>query len=256
MDFFSTIPFHLSFTHKPISKLDSILQKGIIRIGTTGDYKPFTYYNPETNCFEGYDIVMGKKIAKDLGVEVRFVPTSWTDLMNDLMADRFDIAMGGISRNLDRQKRAHLTAPYFSDGKTPLIRREDKDRFNSLQDIDRPEVTIGLNPGGTNEKYVKAHINNAVIKMVPHNLDIPQKVASKEVDVMITDSIEALYYEKQNPVLYAAMVDKPFIKSQKVYMIPRGDLDFQNWITLWMEENEMSDFSVKEKRLWGLAQAK
>lgn len=256
MSFFSTLLFPKAFFKKPISRLDTILRKGIIRVGTTGDYKPFTYYNHETKSFEGYDIVMAHKLAKDLGVKVAFVQTSWTDLMDDLLKDRFDIAMGGISRNLERQKLAHLTSPYFFDGKAPLIRTEDKNRYTSLTDIDQSDVTIGLNPGGTNEKYVRSHIKNATIKMVPHNLDIPEKVARGEVDVMITDSIEAQYYEQRNSQLYAALVNTPFTKSQKVYMIPRGDLDFQNWITLWMEENEMSEFSKKEKLLWGLASAK
>ncbi|UYI77512.1 MAG: transporter substrate-binding domain-containing protein [Fusobacterium varium] len=39
-------------------------------MGTTGDYKPFTYLNRDK--YEGYDIEVAKLIAKELGVKVEF----------------------------------------------------------------------------------------------------------------------------------------------------------------------------------------
>jgi cyclohexadienyl dehydratase len=249
MNFFNTLFFP---KQRKTSLLDQILNRGLIKVGTTGDYKPFTYYNSITKTFEGYDIAMGHKLAKDLGVKVEFVKTTWNNLTNDLLANRFDIAMGGISRNLERQKAAHLTSPYLSDGKVPLIRKLDKNRFTNISSIDKPNVRIGVNPGGTNEAFVNSSIRQASIMIVPNNLDIPDMVAAGIVDVMITDSVEAQYYEKQNSKLCTASVEKPFTNAPLVYMIPRGDLIFQNWMTLWMEENERSTINIKEKQLWGL----
>ncbi|WP_044640947.1 transporter substrate-binding domain-containing protein [Risungbinella massiliensis] len=232
------------------SRLDNILKKKKIRIGTTGDYKPFTYWNSETKQFEGYDIDAAKMLAKNLGVEVEFVRTSWPTLMQDLQADKFDIAVGGISRNLERQKTAHLTAPYIRDGKSPLIRIEDKERFKSLADIDQPSVRIGVNPGGTNEKFVQENIKQAQVTVVENNLDIPNMVAEGKFDVMITDSVEARFYAKQDTRLYAALVDQPFTTHEKGYLIHRGDLDFQNWINLWMEEMKLQGKFKELEQKW------
>ncbi|MDO7484875.1 transporter substrate-binding domain-containing protein [Peribacillus frigoritolerans] len=71
----------------------------------TGDYKPFTYLNPETNEYEGIDVDAAKELGKDLGVEVEFVATTWPTMMKDLQADKFDIAVGGVTRNTARQKK-------------------------------------------------------------------------------------------------------------------------------------------------------
>ncbi len=232
------------------SRLDEIIKRGKIRVGTTGDYKPFTYWNPETGQFEGYDIDAAKMLAKDLGVEVEFVRTSWPTLMKDLQADRFDIAMGGISRNLEREKKAHFSAPYIRDGKSPLIRKEDKDRFKSLQDIDQPSVKIAVNPGGTNEKFVRENIKHAQVTVVENNLSIPQLVAEGKYDVMITDSVEARFYAKQDERLYAALADRPFTVHEKGYLMHRGDLNFQNWINLWMEEMKLQGKFEELERKW------
>jgi cyclohexadienyl dehydratase len=239
-----------STTMSVSSRLDTIIKRGYINVGTTGDYKPFTYLNPKTNEYEGYDIEAAKLLAKHLGVEVRFVKTTWPTLMEDLLANKFDIAMGGITRTFERQTKAHLSHPYLTFGKSPLIRKEDQQKYKSLADIDQPGVKIGVNPGGTNEKFVKENIKKAQVVVVEKNLEIPGMVASGKVDVMITDSVEAILYAKQDQRLYAALTDHPFTVSQMGYLMPRGDVIFENWINFWMEEMELQGSFVKLKNKW------
>ena len=63
------------------SSLDRILKEGIIRIGTTGDYKPFTFLNPVSGEYEGYDIDAAEMLARSLGVKIQWVPTTWATLV-------------------------------------------------------------------------------------------------------------------------------------------------------------------------------
>ncbi|KQL43565.1 cyclohexadienyl dehydratase [Brevibacillus choshinensis] len=232
------------------SRLDAIMKNGYIRVGTTGDYKPFSYLNPTTGEYEGHDIDLAKKLADDLGVKVVFVKTTWPTLMDDLLADKYDIAMGGITRTLERAKKAQLSHPYINFGKSPLIRMADKDKYKSLADIDQPNVKIGVNPGGTNEKFVRANLKNAQIIVFEKNLEIPGKVASGEVDVMITDSIEAKSYAKEDQRLYAPLTDQTFTKSQMGFLMPRGDFVFGNWVNVWMEEMTLKGDLEKITNKW------
>ncbi|WP_334072435.1 MULTISPECIES: transporter substrate-binding domain-containing protein [Paenibacillus] len=222
-----------------VSQLDKIIERGYIRVGMTGDYKPFTYLNPKTNEYEGYDVDAAKELGKDLGVEVRFVKTTWSDMMKDLQADKFDIAAGGVTRNTARQKTAYVSQGYVTFGKAPLIRAEDKDKYKTLEDINKPSVRIGVNPGGTNEVFVRQHLTNAKVTVVENNLDIPHLVADGTYDVMITDTVEAMTYAKADSRLYAALTDKPFTKSEKGYMIPRGDFVYASYLEMWMDEMKL-----------------
>ncbi len=221
------------------SQLDEIIEKGYIRVGMTGDYKPFTYLNPTTKEYEGYDVDAAKELGKDLGVEVRFVGTTWSDMMKDLQADKFDIAVGGVTRNTARQKTAYVSQGYVTFGKAPLIRAEDKDKYQSIEDINKPSVRIGVNPGGTNEVFVRQYLKNANVTVVQNNLDIPHLVADGTYDVMITDTVEAMTYAKADSRLYAALTDKPFTKSEKGYMIPRGDFIYASYLEMWMDEMKL-----------------
>lgn len=220
--------------HAQTSLLDRIHERGEIRIGTTGDYKPFTYLNPETGTYEGMDIDAAQLLGETLGVSVRFVSTTWSNLSDDTLNDRFDLAMGGITRTLTRQKVLALTDPYVTIGKSPLIRKADRERFKSLQDIDRTGVRIGANYGGTNEAYVRANIQQATIVMFENNLDVQPAVAAGDVDVMFTDNVEAVIYARQNPLLYALDPDEPLTREDLGYMTVRGDQPFINFLNLWL----------------------
>ena len=85
-------------------RLEEIAERGTIRIGTTGDYRPMSYLNPETGEYEGIDAELSQIIAKSLGVEIEYVPTSWPTLTEDTLADKFDFALCGISRNFTRAR--------------------------------------------------------------------------------------------------------------------------------------------------------
>src|SRR5208283_2173783 len=79
------------------SRLDEILQRGVLRVGTTGDYRPFTALDKTTGAYTGFDIDLARSLADALGVKVEFEPTSWPHLASDFEAGAFDIAMGGVS---------------------------------------------------------------------------------------------------------------------------------------------------------------
>jgi cyclohexadienyl dehydratase len=216
----------------------------------TGDYKPFTYLNPATKEYEGYDVDAMEELGKDLGVEVRYVNTTWSNMMKDLQADKFDIAVGGVTRNTARQKTAYVSQGYISFGKAPLIRAEDKDKYLTVEDINKPSVRIGVNPGGTNEVFVREHLTKANVTVVPNNLDIPHLVADGTYDVMITDTIEAITYAKADSRLYAALTDKPFTNSEKGYMIPRGDFEYASYLEMWIDEMKLQGKFADIHKKW------
>ena len=160
--------------------------------------------------------------------------TTWKTLVDGILEDKYDIAMCGITRTLARQKQVGLTDPYIRGGKSPLVRMSDKDRFKTLSDIDQAGVKIGVNPGGTNEKFVRANIKNAEIAVIPKNLDIPDKILSKEVDVMITENVEAMLVAGNRPELHAVSPNETFTKDEFGYMVPRDEFAFLNWLNLWI----------------------
>jgi cyclohexadienyl dehydratase len=218
----------------PARGFDEIVADGTLRVGTTGDYKPFSF--DDKGSYEGFDIAVARSFAKQLGVKLKLVKTTWKTLMADLAADRYDIGMSGITRTIARQKEARFSQGYVMFGKTILVNKDDATRFASLADVDKKGVRIGVNPGGTNEKFVKANIKNAEVVMFESNLAIPQAVADKKVDVMITDSVEALYYAATDPRLAAPLAGNPFTRSELGYLMPASAERLQDTVNFMMDQ--------------------
>ena len=219
---------------EPASRLDHILARGSVRVASTGDYKPFSYRDP-AGAYQGSDIELAGQLARSLGVKLELVATSWPTLMRDFADDKFDIAVGGISVNLERQKRALFSIPYMRDGKTPIARCERQQRFQSLAQIDNPEVRLVVNPGGTNERFARANAGHARIVVHADNVTIFDEIIAGRADLMITDAVEARLQQRLHPELCAVHPEAPFDFSEKAFLLPR-DWVWKAWVDQWLHQ--------------------
>jgi cyclohexadienyl dehydratase len=154
--------------------------------------------------------------------------------MADMAAGRFDIGMSGISRTLARQREAFLSRPYYVGGKTPIARCDQAGRFSSLDAIDRPGVRVVVNPGGTNEAFVDAHVHRAEKVLHTDNRTIFREIVEGRVDVMITDRVEVELQSSRHDALCATMTDT-LTYQEKAYLLPQDPvwLEFVNgWLDL------------------------
>jgi len=221
------------------SVLANILHSGVLRVGTTGDYPPFSFINEKSGQYTGIDIDLAKNLASSLGVELHFVSTSWPELMKDLAANKYDIGMSGISRTLQRQRTAFFSDAYSTGGKTPIVRCDDLAQLNSLNKIDQSAVRVIVNPGGTNEKFVRRHINNAEITVYPDNTRIFEQIITNHADVMITDAIEVKLQQRLHPELCAAMPGELFTHAEKGYLMAQ-DIALKEYVDAWLREVKQS----------------
>ena len=72
------------------SRLQKILQKGELRVGTTGDWNPMSVKDPATNEYKGFDIEIATQLAEDIGVKIKFIPTEWKTLVNGIISNKYD----------------------------------------------------------------------------------------------------------------------------------------------------------------------
>lgn len=218
------------------SRLDTIVSQGVIKVGTTGDYKPMSYYNEETKQYEGIEIDLANDLAKSLGVKVEFVKTSWPTLLQDTLDGKFDVAMSGITRTYSREQKVFMSDGYITFGKTAILRKEDMTKYPTLESLNNPNVRVGVNPGGTNERFVRQYLPNATITVHEKNAEIPGLVANGTFDVMITDSLEAIRYASENEKL--SYMDTLFTKNQFGIMMPRDQV-LLNYINFWLQQQEL-----------------
>lgn len=191
----------------------------VVRVGLAGDYAPFG--EDRLGELRGLDVDLARDFAASLGARVAFVRTSWPRLVADLVAGRFDLAVGGISVTPDRRARADFGPPLVADGKTPIARCADRERFGTLEGMNRPGVRVIVNPGGTNERFAREHLPRASLRVFPDNRTIFREIVEDRADVMVTDGIEVALQALRHPGLCGTRAE-PFTRSEKAWMLPRG----------------------------------
>ena len=220
--------------------LDEIRARGVLRVGTAGDYQPMSYLDPSTGTYVGFDAELAEDLAAALGVELEYVETSWPTLMEDTLSGKFDLAICGITITDARQEQALMSIGYLENGKTVLCRAEDADKYTSLEAIDRPEVRVMENPGGLNEQFARENLPNATLIIHDVNQEIPGLVASGEADVMITETMEAGFYVGQDPRLAAPLIYEPFTQAELGVLMPKGSEDLLAYVNDFLEKETAS----------------
>lgn len=206
-------------------RLDRVLDTKVLRVGTPGDYRPFAIKTGDG--YSGHDIDLVERMAKELGVRIEWVPTTWPNLLKDMQADKYDLAVGGITRNVTRLRVVAMLPGYAPFGKVALVRAADKARFTTLESLNKPGVRVIKNPGGTNEAFVLENLKAAQVSTHEKNAEIPALIAEGKGDVMITETYEALVYAKADPRLHAAFIDAPLTPPSKLgFMLPADDADY------------------------------
>lgn len=214
-------------TDIPINgKVAEIVGRGTLVIGTTGDYRPLSFYEDD-GTYWGFGIEVAKEIADGLGVQAAFVKTSWPTLTADVLKDpqTFDLAIGGITITDARRETMSMSDGYLANGKTILCRASESYRYKSLADIDKSEVRVMVNPGGLNEKFANENLSHATIIVHQKNEEIPSLVAEGKADVMITEITEAPYYIQTDSRLAAPLLDEPFTHGEIGVLMQKGQED-------------------------------
>ena len=246
-----------TYTEIPVDgKVAEILDRGTILFGTTGDYRPLSFCEPD-GTYWGFGIDVANEIARRLGVDIEFKKTSWPTLTADVLTKPqiFDLAIGGITITDTRQETMLMSDGYLANGKTILCRASEADRYTSLADIDKPEVTVMVNPGGLNERFANENLTHATIIVHSKNEEIPALIAEGKADVMITEITEAPYYVQTDTRLAAPLINTPFTHGEIGVLMQKGQEDLLQMVNNVIRQMKSDGTLRKLHEKYGLVYA-
>lgn len=120
-----------------------IKRRGVLRVGVDVDELPFAYFNQQYELV-GFDIEMAQQMARDLDVDVEFVKIE-RDVIQELTADHFDIAVGGIEGTVKRAASLASASSYLDTPAAIVVRDHEKRRFlSSWRLLDTPGVRVAV----------------------------------------------------------------------------------------------------------------
>jgi cyclohexadienyl dehydratase len=232
------------------SRLHQILERGTVRVGTTGDFNPMSFRDTTTNSYQGFDVEAMTQLAADTGVRVEWVQTEWAQIVAGLGANRFDI-FSGASVTMPRARGAAFTAPYFEFSSVPVAAKAAAARFGSWDAINADGVRVAVSMGTVFEDQAKQHFPRARIVSVQAPATGFQEVLAGRADLTLTSNVEAssLVRRFDALTLLAASV-QPRNRRPAAFMMAQDDPVWLNYVNTWVALKSREGFFEALENKW------
>jgi cyclohexadienyl dehydratase len=185
------------------------------RVGTTGDYAPFSIRSADGQP-AGFDIEVVSAMAQDLKADLEWVSVRWPTLRASLEANAFDVAMSGVTWQPTRDVIGYMTRAMARGGPCVLG--------------DAHGTPVAVNQGGVLEKWARSRWPEAALVVVDDNQSLPDLLAGGRVRAIVTDSFELHAFSRSG---WASECEPKL--ARKVYWVAPGHAALARAIDGWLE---------------------
>lgn len=166
--------------------LSRVMRQGELRVCVWPDYYGISYRNPKTRQFTGLDIDLSGELARELGVRLQYVDSSFATLVDDVLKDRCDIAMFAVGVLPQREKFLRFSLPYLQSDIHAVTTRSSR-VVRRWEDIDQPGVQVAVQAGTFMEPVMRDTLKQASMVVIRPPATREQELEAGRVDVFMTD---------------------------------------------------------------------
>ncbi len=168
------------------NSLDEIIKEKELRVCVWPEYYGISYLDIRTQQFYGIDSDLAKELAKDLGVNLKFLNSSFATLIDDITNSKCHIAMFAIGNTSQRREKIRFTTAHLSSDVYAITTKNNR-RVKNWEDIDKSGNVVAVAKGTYHESIMKEKLNNAQLLVVDKMHQREQEVQSGRADVFMTD---------------------------------------------------------------------
>ena len=230
------------------STIQSIVKRGRLLVGLS-TFVPWAMRDKNGELI-GFEVDVSKQIAKDIGVEIDLVPTAFDGIIPALIAAKFDLIATGLTITPKRNLTINFSRPYAHSGTTLLANKKLAGDFKTLDDFNKPDVTLAARRGSTGELLVRRLFPKATLRLFDD-----EQLANQEV---INGNAHAASAQPPRPYLlrakYPEVVFVPFDRllgqNSDAFGIRKGDLDTLNFLDSWTEYHTVDGWLEERHDYW------
>ncbi|MGI6161124.1 MAG: ABC transporter substrate-binding protein [Christensenellales bacterium] len=187
--------------------LEAIKSRGTLRLGTSADYPPYEFHISVDgkDTIVGFDVEIGKEIAKDMGVELEIVDMSFEGLLAALQAGTIDVVIAGMTPDEERKEAADFSDIYYYAEQGVLIRTEDADKYTSVDAFEG--LDVGAQKGAIQETIAQEQLTGSNVKGLTKIGPLVLELKTKKVEAVVMEKPVAENYISQHPDLMLANIE-------------------------------------------------
>jgi polar amino acid transport system substrate-binding protein len=228
------------------SAVEQIAKRGVIKVGMDV-FVPWAMKDKKGELI-GFEIDMAKKLAKDMGVKIEFIPTKWSGIIPALITGKFDVLIGGMTITTQRNLKINFTRPYYYTEQGLMAHKKKAAGFK-VSDFNSPDVTIAARLGSTAAVAAKQQFPKAKLRLFDDEPAAVQELRNGNVHAMVSaqplPSSTALEYPDTIMVY-----DEVMMLEAIGIGVRKSDNDTLNLINNWIEINRNNGWIQGRYAYW------
>lgn len=235
------------------STVEAVKKRGVLKVGMD-IFQPWAMKDKSGKLI-GFEIDVATRLAKDMGVEVEFVPTAWSGIIPALLTGKFDVIIGGMGITPQRALQVNFTQPYDFSGMSIVAHKQLAAGFDSLESFNRPDVQIAVKLGTTAAAAAKKYLPKAQLRQFDAEPQAYQELRNGKVHAVVGSAPRPTYEAVDYSDTLFLPIKGTFTQEPIGFALRKGDPDslafFNSWISVvgfegWLKERRDYWFGTKE----------
>ena len=218
----------------PKSVLSKVKKGGALEVGYA--QLPLWFFkDAKSGELRGIYKELVDSLAKDLEMTVNWHEVTFANATISLRSGEYDLFGSSASYTVPRATVCNYVGPLWSKGSLAVIRKADAGKFQTMSDLNNPDVTIAVNGGSSDEQRMPLLFPKAKFMAVAGQYSMAaEPVRGSRATACIVGDTEANALAKRNPD-WAVVLDpsSPFDKRPNTWMIRYGDVAWKNFLDTW-----------------------
>jgi polar amino acid transport system substrate-binding protein len=230
------------------STIERVLRSGVLRVGMS-TFVPWAMKDKKGELI-GFEIDVAERLAKDIGVNIAFVPTKWDGIIPSLLAGKFDVIIGGMGITAQRSLKVNFTIPYDYTGMSLAAHRELAEGFKGLQDFNKPEVVLVARLGATPVAAARKYMPRAEIRQFDDESQAIQELLNGNAHALVASAPLPAFQVVKHPDRLFLPLEGTFTREPIAFAVRKGDFDTVNFFNSWITIAESEGWLKERKHYW------
>jgi len=230
------------------STLEQALKRGVLRVGMS-TFVPWAMKD-KTGKLVGFEIDVATRLAKDMGVQVEFIPTKWAGIIPALLTGKFDVVIGGMGILPSRNLKVNFTVPYDVTGMSMVAHKELAGDFKSLEDFNREDVVLALWLAATPVAAAQKFMPKAQLRKFDDESQAVQELLNGKAHAVVASAPMPAFQALKHPDKLFLPLKETFTREPIGFALRKGDVDTLNFFNSWITVVKAEGWIAERKHYW------
>ncbi|WP_022665905.1 ABC transporter substrate-binding protein [Desulfospira joergensenii] len=215
--------------------LTDIVKRGELRVAVQSGAPPYAFVD-KTGVPAGSMVDFTQGMADAMGVKLKILDFDWDGLIPALLSGKADILAADMTPTLKRALKISFTDPWIYV--QPCIFTGTDKPYKTLEDVNKPDVTVGVLLGSTGETIAKKYLPKAKIKSYKGGgRMVVQALIAGHVDAGVNDDLAVLTVLPDFPPNSVRLLDKRLGqgKDPLAFAVRQESVNLWQWINLYFK---------------------